>query len=905
MTQHEPGSTDSDLLNRLRKAIGSAYEIDRCIGEGGMATVFLARDLRHGRLVAIKLLTPELGAIIGAVRFLAEIKVTAPLQHPHILGLLDSGEGDGLLWYVMPYVDGESLRQRLDRERQLAIPDAVRLATEVADALHYAHRQGIIHRDIKPENVLLRDGRAVVADFGIALAASRAGGTRLTGTGLSLGTPAYMSPEQAMGDRELDARSDQYSLAAMLYEMLAGVPPHTGPTMQAVLSALLTRPPEPIRSLRASVPDAVADALEIALAKLPADRFPTTEAFARALVDGPSSGGVRTAPQGTRTSTTSRRRRGIAFVAAAMLVGIGIGAASSYVARSAPASVLPILQFDVLADSGLQIDPFAELTPDGSTLVYRAFDGDSIALYTHRFAEGVSRRVGNAERGRKAPLSTPMISPDGLEMIYATETGLQRERLDGRNTTQIVENRTVNVFLVGGAWMPGNRLIYGISANASTGNRQFVVDLKGGGAQRWSLAGDTVSMLHSFAALPDTDRVLAVRLSGGISTIGMVSLGARTFTVIRPGLSPRYLASGHLLFGQASGAVSVQPFDLQRGDTTGPPVQVAEQVSIVMDAIVTFASAPTGMLVTTSRAAGDATLRVSRGSGGAAVLLTGPKFWEPRLSPDGRRLAVARYLTDQNFGELWLYDFATQTDQRLTQNGAAGADANDVVWSPDGRQLVYSAYDSADAYSQAQGKSLWVMPVDRSAPARLLLKEAGGDHWPACFTPDGRNVVFVLRTKSANRREIWTVPIDGGPPRPLLQTSYNVGAPRFSPDGRWITFESDETGQREVYVQPYPGPGPRLRLSTAGGRTPMFTNNGRTLVYWTHDVLEEVDLDLSKPEPILARRRRATVSFPTFTESPQYDFTADGSTFVAVQMPPSSNRFVVSTRLMVAVPTAR
>ena len=216
---------------------------------------------------------------------------------------------------------------------------------------------------------------------------------------------------------------------------------------------------------------------------------------------------------------------------------------------------------------------------------------------------------------------------------------------------------------------------------------------------------------------------------------------------------------------------------------------------------------------------------------------------------------------------------------------------------------MYSAYDSADGYSQLKGKSLWVMPVDRSAPARLLLKEAG-DHWPACFTPDGRHVVYVLRNKSTNHRDIWMVPIEGGPPRPLLQASYNVGAPRFAPDGRWMTFDSDETGQREIYVQPYPGPGPRLRLSKAGGRTPMFTRGGRTLVYWTRDALDEVDLDLSKPEPILARRVRESVSFPAFTESPQYDFTADGSTFVAVQMPTSSSRFVVSTRLMVGVPKA-
>ena len=681
MTPHDTGSIDSHLLDRLRTAVCSAYEIDRCIGQGGMATVFLARDVRHSRLVAIKLLTPELGALIGAERFLAEIKVTAPLQHPHILGLLDSGEGDGLLWYVMPYVDGESLRQRLDRERQLAVADAVRLATEVADALHYAHRQGIIHRDIKPENVLLRDGRAVVADFGIALAASRAGGARLTGTGLSLGTPSYMSPEQALGERELDARSDQYSLAAMLYEMLAGVPPHTGPTVHAVMSALLTRDPEPIRSLRSSVPDAVADALHVALAKLPADRFATTEHFARALVGGTSGVGIRTAPD-TRSAKRSWGRRSVIAVAAALAGGIGVGAAATYAARPPAAPVLPVLQFDVRADSGLILDPFPELTPDGSALVYRGVWGDSAAMFVHRFAEGVSRRVIGADRVRKTALSSPIISPDGQEMVYVTETGLQRERLDGRSTAQIVEDRFLNVYFLNGAWLPGNRVIYGVFANANDGNRQFVVDLKSGGAQRWQVSGDTSALLHSFSALPDSDRVLAVRLVGGVNTIGIVSLRAHTFTPIRRGSSPRSVASGHLLFGQADGSVFAQPFDLRRADTTGAAVQLADQLTVQQDLYVAYTSASTGMLVTTPRATGDATLRATRGRDRASVLLTGPKFWEPRLSPDGRRLVVARYLTDQNFGELYLYDFATQTDQRLTQNGAAGADANDVVWSP-------------------------------------------------------------------------------------------------------------------------------------------------------------------------------------------------------------------------------
>src|SRR5687768_13039630 len=268
---------------RLASSVADRYRVLRELGQGGMATVYLAEDLKHGRKVAIKVLHPELSAVLGGERFLGEIRVTANLQHPHILGLIDSGEADGLLYYVMPYVAGESLRARLQREKQLPVEDALRLAREVASALHYAHRQGVVHRDIKPENTLLQDGAALVADFGIALAVEQAGGHRMTQTGMSLGTPAYMSPEQAMDERVIGPRSDVYALGAMTYEMLAGEPPFNGPNSQAIVAKVLTEQPPPLRPKRPTVSAAAEAAILTALQKLPADRWGTAKEFSDAL----------------------------------------------------------------------------------------------------------------------------------------------------------------------------------------------------------------------------------------------------------------------------------------------------------------------------------------------------------------------------------------------------------------------------------------------------------------------------------------------------------------------------------------------------------------------------------------------------------------------------------------------
>ena len=294
----------STSIDRLTTALADRYRIERKLGEGGMATVYLARDLRHERDVALKVLRPELAAVIGAERFLAEIRTTANLQHPHILPLFDSGEADSFLFYVMPYVEGESLRDRLSREKQLPIADALRIGTGVASALDYAHRHDVVHRDIKPENILLHDGQPLVADFGIALALSTAGGSRMTETGMSVGTPTYMSPEQAMGERDIDARADIYSLGCVVYEMLTGEPPFTGATAQAIAARMLTESPRPLTTQRHTIPAHVEAAVLTALEKLPADRFATAQAFADAIEGKTSAAPV--AGRGIRRTVPAR-----------------------------------------------------------------------------------------------------------------------------------------------------------------------------------------------------------------------------------------------------------------------------------------------------------------------------------------------------------------------------------------------------------------------------------------------------------------------------------------------------------------------------------------------------------------------------------------------------------------------
>ena len=392
------GIAPTSLTARLATALAGRYQIEREIGRGGMATVHLARDLRHGRRVAIKVLREELAAAVGAERFLEEIRVTASLQHPHILPLFDSGSGEGLVWYVMPFVEGETLRSRLARERRLPVDDALQLVREIADALEYAHRHGIVHRDVKPENVLLQSGHALVADFGIALALENAGGARLTRTGITLGTPLYMAPEQVAGDRPIDARTDVYALGAVLHEMLAGESPFAAASHHEMPRNVMHEPFVALATRRADVSSSLDAAVRRALAKEPDHRFPSAGAFSAALAvpveEHARPGGGHAVPA---------RGRMVSARAAAYAVGV-------------------MLAVGLVGGWAIARSPFVERLPDAPPAVALApIDGD--AEWQSGKEEDMSMtvvdRTGRPLRTIAANRPwTPRFSPDGRQVAY-------------------------------------------------------------------------------------------------------------------------------------------------------------------------------------------------------------------------------------------------------------------------------------------------------------------------------------------------------------------------------------------------------------------------------------------------------------------------------------------------------
>ena len=443
----------SDPAIRLNAALEGRYAIERELGEGGMATVYLADDIKHQRKVALKVLKPELAAVVGAERFLAEIKTTANLTHPHILPLHDSGEADGFLFYVMPHIEGESLRERIDREKQLPVDEAVKIATDLAEALDYAHRHKIIHRDIKPANILIHEGRPLIADFGIALAVGVAGGGRLTETGLSVGTPHYMSPEQATGDQAVGVATDIYALGAVLYEMLIGDPPYMGSTAQAILGRIIAGKVASATEERASVPANVDAAISKALEKLPADRFTEAQAFAGALRDPGFRHGNEILAVVDRVGLWKPLAIGMTATAVGLAALLVLGPVRFRAAESPRPVVRTFLELP--SNTYLLPNPQLALADDGSVLVVTARVDGRDMLIQHRLDVLDDFRVIEGEEYA----GTPVISPDGQALAFAKLAGLHQVPLEGGATVEVVTGPTL-----AGDWATDGTIYYTLDA---------------------------------------------------------------------------------------------------------------------------------------------------------------------------------------------------------------------------------------------------------------------------------------------------------------------------------------------------------------------------------------------------------------------------------------------------------
>ncbi len=795
--------------------------------------VYLARDLRHDRLVALKVLRPELAAVIGAARFLAEIKTTANLQHPHILPLHDSGEADGTVFYVMPYVEGETLRERILHEKQLPVEESVKIAKEIAGALDYAHRHGVVHRDIKPENILLHDGQALVADFGISLAVSRSdGGTRMTETGMSLGTPHYMAPEQAMGEREITAKADIYALGCVLYEMLTGEPPFTGTTAQQIIARAVTESPRPITMHRHTVPVHVEATTLKALEKLPADRFASAADFAAAL-DNPAL----TASAAAMVPGEAGRARGwrakaavpLAVVAALALVALGWS-----LSRPAPAAPLTRFALDFPASAAPMAERPIAISRDGA---YLAYTGPSATGAWQIWLKARDRETPTPLVGTTNALSFTF-SPDGRWIAFTLTAGELRkipiiggapiplaDRTNPQRGLAWLENGTI-VF-VG----PGNRRLFSIPDAGGTPTPIWVSD---------SLASPRTAFFPY--ALPGGEGLLFTGCIGGASCpegleLRALDLRSGKDAIIATGVNrAEYAATGHLIYVNTSGALLAQEFDLKSLRTRGAPAPLLDSIAN-STGFSSFALTRDGTLVTRRGfTAGQASYElawVDRGGGEVGVdssfrfrnVFYGANAgWS--LSPDGTMLAIG--LNTRTGDNLWVKQLPRGPLSRITLDSLP---AFRPRWSRDGKALYYHSRreDNNVKYfrraANGTGKEELIFQTDTApgifevawaADGKTMVLRAGG----TVATVGGRDIMIA-------------VPGVDSAPKPLVaDPQFDEAAFALSPDGRWIVYESNETGNVEVYVRPFPAVETgKWQVSVDGGRAPLWARNGRELFY--------------------------------------------------------------------------
>jgi eukaryotic-like serine/threonine-protein kinase len=848
------------MISSLGNALQGRYAIEREIGRGGMATVFLARDVRHNRHVALKVLNPELGAVLGVERFLAEIEVTANLQHPNLLPLFDSGEANGLLFYVMPYVQGESLRARLDREKQLPVDEAIRITTAIAGALDYAHRHKVIHRDLKPENILMQEGQPLIADFGIALAVSKAGGERITQTGLSLGTPQYMSPEQATGDRVVDGRTDIYSLGAMAYEMLVGDPPHHASTSQAIIAKVLTERPTSVRTGRPSVPPQVDAAIGRALEKLAADRFATAKEFADAIEGKGSS--VSTAYQSAPVARASGTREVIAWslVAGLAVVAGWLALKPAPTAASAAAQVvranfdLPpnVRVNDVLAGTTIAV------SPNGDMIAFTSISVSGFRMFLRRVNEVSARPIGDGNiAGRNLAFS-----PNGRWLAFSEGNLLKKIDVEGG---QVVPLGTT-----------GGSVPYGISWSVS--DTIYI----GGFSGMWKVpgnGGEAIAVSASDSStnrlgrrwpyvLPDGKAVVFAsgNSSSAIPRMSVLELSTETATELSPIMAaPLGLIDDQFVYVTNAGALMAVRFDARTHRPIGDPLQLDEGVLVDPTAGIKASLSATGTLVYL-RGRAQFQPVVIRGNTAPSPLIPEPgSYSTPRFSPDGRKVAMS--VTTTNAQDVWIYDIERNTFQRLTTEGSNVR----PEWTPDGRAVVF--------ISQRAGKpGIWRQPVDGSGPAEKLF-ERDLEPFEALVSPDAKWLVIRTAPGSMYSRDILAMSLTGRDTTltPLVTGPYTESLPRVSPDGKWLAYQSNETTSFQIYVRPFPGAGARTAVSDLGGTEPIWGKDGRSL-YYRGPVGEVVKVDVTTGANFSIGNREVVLTGDYLVDSshPNWDVGPDG-----------------------------
>ncbi|HEV8411753.1 MAG TPA: protein kinase, partial [Gemmatimonadaceae bacterium] len=775
----------TSVKDRLNAALVGRYVIERELGAGGMATVYLAHDVRHDRHVALKILKPELAAVLGAERFVVEIKTTAALQHPHILPLFDSGTADGFLFYVMPFIQGETLRDKLNRETQLGVDEAVRIAREVLDALQYAHEHGIVHRDVKPENILLHGGHAMVADFGIALAVSAAAGGRMTETGLSLGTPHYMSPEQATAEKEITARSDIYSLGSVLYEMLSGQPPHLGGSAQQIIMKIITEQASPVTQHRKSVPANVAAAVSKSLEKLPADRFESARVFAEALAN-PTFHTLAGAPPHALGAPARSRAPSAAGWAIAAIMTVAAGWQwRERRAQERPESPMVratlAVRFAGNAVGGTGM-PLA-ISNDGSQIVYRTTDSTGTnALVIRSLATSSEMRISDA------PLfnSTPFFATDGSGLGYGVPGILRVYRFNGGGTRDLMA--------IAGTWTA----VWGDDGYITIATTTALVRIPATGGKL-----DTLTVfppdyrLAQPSLSPDGRTLLCVRVSqAGESNASLVAMRLDTRKMIPLGIAgwrPVLVGERTLTYATNEGSLYEVSFDLGSLKAGNDARVIAQGISSTLNGSPRIAVAPrngTAVFLTGTGARERELVMLDRGGRSRPLVPDARAFRFPRFSPDGQRIAVGVGGAGGALsGDVWIAALATGGLLRVTTDTIS----YHPDWEADGRHLMLMKKPALGKLGAA-----YRVAVDGTSPATLAV-ERPQSILEAVPTADGRNVVF-REDVSADNRDIYMIGRENGATAiPLAATRFDEKGIALSPDGKWFAYTSNESGINEVY----------------------------------------------------------------------------------------------------------